>query len=252
MIALLAALDQEASALRRQMALAPTTTAGLDAPIYTGIFRGRTVLLAITGMGRARAEAAAAALIEHAPVTAVLSIGFSGALSATLEVGDLVLVSRLLALPDSDDDATALPPCDPDPTLLQAASEAFGATSLRVITGQTVTMSAVINAPGEKQALNDRTGAIAVDMESYWIARLAAAHGMPFMALRVISDALHDPLPPFEQFLDADGTLHTRPLATYLLRNPRNNLHLLLKTARHSGQAQRALTMGVLRLFIPR
>jgi len=91
-----------------------------------------------------------------------------------------------------------------------------------------------------------------VDMESYWIARLAAAHGVPFMALRVISDALHDPLPPFEQFLDADGTLHMRSLATYLLRNPRNNLRLLLKTARHSGQAQRALTMGVLRLFIPR
>lgn len=232
------------------MALAPTTIAGLSVPGYTGIYRGRTVLLAITGMGRARAEAAAA-LFERAPVTAVLSIGFSGALSATLEVGDLVLASSLLALPDSGSDATAPPPCPPDPTLLQAASEALRATSLRVTTGQTVTMSAVINAPGERQALNDRTGAIAVDMESYWIARLAAAHDLPFLALRVISDALHDPLPPFEQFLDADGTLHLRPLATYLLRDP-SNLHLLMKTARHSGHAQRALTLGVLRLFIPR
>ncbi|MBN1921440.1 MAG: hypothetical protein JW892_09360 [Anaerolineae bacterium] len=251
MIALLAALNQEVSALRRQMALAPAHIAGLNVPGFTGIYRERTVLLAITGMGRARAEAAAVAVFEHAPVTAVLSIGFSGALSTALEVGDLILASSLLALSDFGSDDTALPPYPPDSTLLHAATASLRAASQRVIIGQTFTAPAVISTPGEKQALHDRTGAIAVDMESYWIARLAATHGLPFLVLRVISDALHDPLPPFEQFLDVDGALHIHQLATCLLRNPRN-LSLLIRTARHSGHARRALTMGVLSLFTPR
>ncbi len=245
MIALLAALNQEVSGLRRHMALTRTHIAGLRTPICTGTCQGRAVLLAVTGMGRTCAETTASAVLEHMPVTAVLSIGFSGALSATLEVGDLVLASRLLALPGSASDGTAPPPSYPDPERLQAASDALRATSQRVITGPTVTAPAVIGPPGEKQALNERTSAIAVDMESYWIARLAAARSVPFLALRVISDALPDALPPFEQFLDADGVLHLRQLATCLLRDPRN-LHRLLQMARQSWRAQRALTAGVL------
>ncbi len=41
-----------------------------------------------------------------------------------------------------------------------------------------------------------RGGAIAVDMESHIAARVAAAHGLPFAILRVVSDRVDDEMPP--------------------------------------------------------
>ena len=95
MIVLLAALEEETSGLRRRMALAPEGVAGLRGPAYAGQYQRRTVLLARTGMGRQQAEAGVAAVLVRYPVAAVISIGFSGALAARLEVGDVVLPSEL-------------------------------------------------------------------------------------------------------------------------------------------------------------
>jgi nucleoside phosphorylase len=77
-IALLAALGEEASGLQRRMALAPEGIVGLCGPAYAGQYRGRPVLLARTGMGRQRVKASAEAVLAHCQVTAVISIGFSG------------------------------------------------------------------------------------------------------------------------------------------------------------------------------
>ena len=47
-----------------------------------------------------------------------------------------------------------------------------------------------------KRALFVHTGALIVDMESHMAARIAAAHGLPFAACRVIIDPAHRNLPP--------------------------------------------------------
>ena len=47
-----------------------------------------------------------------------------------------------------------------------------------------------------KRALFLHTGALVVDMESHLAARIAAAHGLPFAACRVIIDPAHRNLPP--------------------------------------------------------
>jgi adenosylhomocysteine nucleosidase len=46
-----------------------------------------------------------------------------------------------------------------------------------------------------KAELRARTRASAVDMESHIAARAARAHGLPFAALRIVSDAAHRTLP---------------------------------------------------------
>jgi hypothetical protein len=90
MIVLLAALEGEASGLRRRMALASESVAGLRDPSYTGEYLGKPVVLVVTGMGRQRAETGVDAVLAHFQVTTVISIGFSGALVRQLQVGDLV------------------------------------------------------------------------------------------------------------------------------------------------------------------
>jgi nucleoside phosphorylase len=83
LIALLAALQEEASGLRRRMELVPERVAGLSRPAYVGLYQRRPVLLARTGMGRQRATA----VLARYQVAAVVSIGFCGALEARSELG---------------------------------------------------------------------------------------------------------------------------------------------------------------------
>ncbi|HOS78809.1 MAG TPA: hypothetical protein PLQ85_03770 [Anaerolineae bacterium] len=241
MIALLAALQEEVSALWRRLKLTPARVAGFHNFIATGEYQGRAVLLTCTGMGRQRAEVNASAMLERYPVTVALSIGFSGALEGTQRVGDLVLASELLAVTGSLGCEPASYP--PDPMRLLTITAALRETSLRVRTGPTVTTPGVIPTPEEKEALGKQTGAIAVDMESYWIARIAAERGLPFLALRVISDAQADGLLPFEHLADANGASRARWLMAHLLREP-GGLAMLLKLGRHAREARRTLAAG--------
>jgi adenosylhomocysteine nucleosidase len=243
-IALLAALEKEASGLRRRMALAPERVAGFCDPAYTGRYGGHPVLLAWTGMGRERAEASTEAALTRYQATAVISIGFSGGLEGHLEVGDLVLASDLIGVKDPAGNEIEPTIYQANQGLLRAATEALEAASLRVVLGSTVTAPGIVATPADKQALGRRTGAIAVDMESYWVARVASDRGLGFLALRAISDAQADLLPPLHQIVDADGNPGARRLATYLIREP-GSLVTLLRLAWNARQARRALTRGV-------
>jgi nucleoside phosphorylase len=260
-IVLLAALQEEISGLRRRMDLAPEAIPGLCRPVYAGLYRGRPVLLARTGMGRQRAEVAAAAvaaaILARCPVSALVSIGFSGALEARLAVGDLVLVTRLsgtgtvpgLTGPggtEIEPSGTEVEPAvyRPDQELLRAAAEALAAAGMRVVLGPTVTTPGIATTPGERQRLASQTGAVAVDMESYWVARMARDRGLPFLALRAISDTQEDRLLPFDQMEGADGETSLRRLAAHLLREP-GSLAAVAGLARNAARARRALTAGV-------
>ena len=244
MIVLLAALKEEASRLRRRMALSPESITGLYGPAYAGHYRQQSVLLAWTGIGRQRAEASAEAVLAHCQVSAVISIGFSGALAGRLQVGDLVLASEMIGLAGPGGNEIERTIYQPDRGLLRAATDALGVMSLRAVSGLTLTTPGIITTPAGKQDLGSQTGAIAVDMESYWIARVASDRGLPFLALRAISDAQEDLLPDLHQILDAGGSPRVRRLTTRLIREP-GNLAALLRLARNAGQARRALTTGV-------
>lgn len=244
MIALLAALEGEISDLRRQMALTPESVAGLDGAAYAGSYQGRSVLLAWTGMGRMRAERGAQAVLARYPVTAVISIGFSGALDASLAVSDLVLAPHLIGVTGADGRGLEPATHRADPVLLRAAAESLGATPLRVVQGATVTTPGLVDAPARKQELGRRTGVVAVDMESYWVAKVASERGLPFLALRVISDAQQEPLPPMGQIVDDNGAPNVRPLIAHLIRAPGSAM-ALARMARNARRARRALTAAV-------
>ena len=244
MIALVAALEEETSGLQRRMALAPQAVAGLERLAYAGKYRHQSLLLVCTGMGRQRAEAGARAVLAHGPITAVISIGFSGALVGQLQVGDLVLASELMGITGPGGDESEPTIYKPDQGLLRAATEALGAAQLHGVLGVTVTVPGILATPAGKQDLGSRSGAIAVDMESYWIARVASERGLAFLALRAISDAQKDLLLPFSQILNADGAPRARLMAAQLIRDP-GSLVSLLRLARNASRARQALTMAI-------
>jgi len=114
---------------------------------------------------------------------AVLIAGFGGALDPDLEPGDVVLASELRG-------PTGTTHC-PDPSILAGVLRRGG---LRVRVGPIASSQRLV--VRERRRMLQRTGALAVDMESAWLAPVA--RGQPLVTLRVVLDThrseLHRPL----------------------------------------------------------
>ena len=142
-------------------------------------------LLAVSGMGAAGAEAAAARLIE-AGASALMSFGLAGGLDPALPAGSMVFPSEVI----SRDGRGFLTSADWRDRL-SAAVQGLGP----VCAGKLLTSARAIDAVAAKAAAFRDTGAVAVDMESLAVAQVAEAHRLPFVAVRVIVDTAADELP---------------------------------------------------------
>ncbi len=137
---------------------------------------------AIAGGGdsaRLEAELTAGA----AAAQGIISIGLGGALAPGLKPGDCVIAERVT-------DGTLETATDIRWRAALAARLPFARAGVICGTGN------IVATPAAKAALYRATGALAADMESHVAARVAARHRLPFMALRIISDASDHHLPP--------------------------------------------------------
>ena len=238
LLALLGAVKQEVDGLRKRLGLREVA-APPGRHLFAGQCGQREVLLLQTGMGRQRAGAAAEYLLGRYPVGILISLGFAGALRGDLGVGDLVLCQRLLTTNPSDGAA-----CHSDADLLAQAARAATEAQCRWVTGDSLTADGLAADPREKLALGETSGAASVDMETYWLARAAAARRIPFLAVRAISDTLPQKLPPFERLVDADGVWRSAKATSYLLAHPAE-LAALPTMYRNARRAQMSLTRAL-------
>src|SRR5205814_224768 len=140
------------------------------------------------------------------------------------------------AVRDETGDELAAPPL-----IRQRAAEALG--GLRYFEGELVCTTAVAATEVEKLALA-RPGALAVDMESYPVARAAAAAGIPWLAIRAIVDPLRSSLPAFTR--DPAGG-YVGPAMKYALSGPRAAADLV-RLATRARAAAAALEVALHRL----
>jgi adenosylhomocysteine nucleosidase len=244
MIALLGALKEEVSDLRRQMGL-EKVHAEPARHLYRGEHRGRDAVLVQTGMGRERAETATKLVLERYPVTVLVSLGFAGALTEDLKVGDVVVCSTLFCAEGRGQGATKPISYCSDDGLLRHATEALEGTAVRFCLGSGVTVPQVISTPEERRELRKAFDAHVVDMESYWIARIASDKRIPFVEIRSISDTPRDSLPPLGQMLTENGRMRWKEALSYFLRHPGLPI-VLLGLAWNARRASRSLTIAVL------
>ncbi|MEK6695165.1 MAG: hypothetical protein AABY67_07405 [Nitrospirota bacterium] len=155
---------------------------------------GRTgdveVYLIKTGMGPAAAAAAAQAVLSEMALDAVVSTGYAGALGPA-GIGDVIVGADVRDW--TREHAQAI--FRADPALLAIAREAAGEAKLAWSEGPVATAARVLCRADEKRALAEASGAIAVDMESAEIARVAASRNVPFLLVRAVSDRAGDDLP---------------------------------------------------------
>jgi 4-hydroxy-3-methylbut-2-enyl diphosphate reductase len=144
----------------------------LEARAIRPALPGATVLRC--GLGPARARRAAERLAGRTPAPRAIAVaGVCGALDPRLVPGDLVVASELRGAGAPRALESAKP--------LARALEARGA---RVHIGPMLSLDHLVRR-AERESLA-ATGAIAVDMESAWLAALADE--LPFAVLRVVSD----------------------------------------------------------------
>lgn len=139
------------------------------------------------GMGLARMGESLAALPVDLSVAAVLIIGVSGSVSETLEIGAFIQPDRYFG-PDNQEIDPA-PWAPPWLETLHSRQHVVKAPLLSCIEPV---------ATAEDRLAAAETGALAVDMESFEVARFCTERNLPLLTLRIISDLAGDGA--FEEF----------------------------------------------------
>jgi len=110
-----------------------------------------------------------------------------------------------------------------------------------VTSGRLLTTPKAVGTEADKAMLFQRTGAVAVDMESLAIAEVARARQVPFIAVRVIVDSAGDTLPrAVTAAADSEGHLRIGRLLGSLARTP-GELPALIRLGGRYRAANRSL-----------
>lgn len=174
--------------------------------MFEGDIGGKSVSIIISGVGRRAAQGAASALIKSVSPAIVISSGFAGGLLPDYPAGTIV-VSRELV-----DDAGLR-------EIFPTRDALFSVPPAK--TGVVLTSSRFVSSVRHRRELNERTRAVAVDMESIHVARVSREAGIPFLVVRVISDDLSAELPVMAEIFTRDGRLSVMRAISYFLRHPR-------------------------------
>ena len=165
---------------------------------HTGKLLGKSVAVALCGVGKVFASICAEAMIIKYSPSLIINTGVGGALSGTLKPLDTVVADRLC---QHDMDTSALG--DPkgliscinkiyfqsDARAVEILRRSAEALSLPATVGTVASGDRFIADRIEKNRIVSDFGAIACEMEGAAIAQTAYVNGIPFAVIRAISDS---------------------------------------------------------------
>jgi adenosylhomocysteine nucleosidase len=204
-VAIIAALPREVAGLVK----------GWQEQRERGVFvwSSAEAVVVAAGMGEARATLAVGAAMQSGPVSELISVGLAGACDPAIAVGSVMEAAEVIDVRSGEHFATA----------------GDGAGTL-------VTGSAIASVR-EKARLFEAYGAAAVDMEAATVARLAMGRGIPFRAIKAISDDYAFELESLGKFETKYGHFDTAGFALHTAVRP----HTWGKTIRLGRESSRAL-----------
>jgi adenosylhomocysteine nucleosidase len=239
-IAIIGAMQEELAGLRHAIEGAHTITMG-SRQVTTGSWHGHPVVLVLSRIGKVAAATTATALIERFDVVEIVFTGVAGGLAPGVNVGDMVVATEFI---QHDMDASPLfPPMEvplygqtrfpTDPDLTQrlelAATDILNnlaqwidskvlhelhVHSPKVHTGLVVSGDRFVSTSRECQSLQTRLPqALAVEMEGAAVAQVCHDYGVPFAAVRTISDRADDAATnDFNRFIHEVASRYTSAL----------------------------------------
>ena len=188
-----------------------------------GKIDNRAIEIFHTGVGEKVCRQRMVRFLQDRQLDCLISAGFAGALNDQLNIGDLLLAQNF---------STA--------ELSKARSLLV---NLPIHVANLLTVPSMIDSNEERNKIAGATGAVAVDMETEFIARACAEHGVPLLSLRAISDTPRQrfPAPSHVLFnIERQRTSVVR-LVLYLLRHP-TRLRGLIRFMSQITRARETLT----------
>jgi adenosylhomocysteine nucleosidase len=180
------------------------------------------LVLAANGAGAQRAAAAVDAALQSSLADAIVSTGFCGALAPELAIADVVVATAISA------GSRTFPALQPN-------------SRRQHHEGVVCSIDHVAQTAEEKRRLR-AGGPSVVEMEAGGVAERAAAHGVPFYCVRVVTDlAGEDMANNFNQALRPDGHFATMSILRGTLRHPLVRLPELLRLRNRCALAARVL-----------
>ena len=192
--------------------------AGRD--FWVGHLQGQPVVAVLSRIGKVAAAVTATVLLERFGVRAIVFSGVAGGLAPGVNVGDVVVATELL---QHDMDASPLFPKyevplmglshfatdaaisealaavaeetlrDPVALVGQGAVDEFGLHSPKVHRGLLISGDRFVSTAAESETLRRHLPkALAVEMEGAAVAQVCHDYGVPFAAMRTISDRADD------------------------------------------------------------
>lgn len=159
------------------------------------IFEKQGCAVVAGGVGAEAARRAAEAVIQLYHPRLLISAGFAGALDPALPVGHALTPREIIDAGDG--------------------SRMDSGTGEGIL----ITFDTVADVE-QKARFATAFGAHAIDMEAAAVGKAAQAHGIKFLACKVISDSSSTALPPLTKFIGPDGRFQTLPFVMHIAVRP--------------------------------
>ena len=182
------------------------------------VFLTDDVLLIHSGAGAENARKAAELAVSKG-ATQLISWGCAAALNPDLKMGNLVLAESLIGNDGQEISVNA--------TWHQHAKTVLG-SEITAYKGALIASEKMVSTAQAKQEIFEQTGAIALDMESGAIAKVATHYALPFLVIRAIADPASMDLPnALENALNEKGEVAISRILKSLVLNPKEIPHLI-------------------------
>jgi len=159
-------------------------------------FETDNAVLLCGGIGYEAGKRAAEAVIEYTGPSLLIATGLAGGLKPEWTLGRTMVAAEVV------DEATG-----------RRFKTAYGEG--------TVVSSREIARAAKKRELASRFAADLVDMEGAAVAEVAEAHGLPFLAVKAVSDEMDFELPPLQGFVDPEGRFQSARFGFWAAWHPR-------------------------------
>jgi len=181
---------------------------------YEGTYKGKTLVVAYSKIGKVFATLTATSLIEKFECDTLLFSGVAGAISPDLNIGDLIIADGLV---QHDLDITAFghpygyvpegAVCIlTDVALRNIAKEVAKDKGLKLVEGIIATGDQFVADPERKEWISKTFKADALEMEGAAVAVVCDSLEVPFFILRAISDSADmDASFNFDEFLESSA-----------------------------------------------
>lgn len=199
---------------------------------WRGHLHGHDVVAVLSRIGKVAAATTATALIERFGVREIIFTGVAGGLGPGVNVGDVVVADSFL---QHDLDASPIFPkyevplygtsrFAADAALTQQLSQAaaLALPGVPVHRGLVISGDRFVSTTAEARALQAALpDALAVEMEGAAIAQVCHDYGVPFAAVRTVSDRADDAAHgDFMKFVQEVASRHSAAIVEAFLRRP--------------------------------